>query len=296
MDRKILLKKDMKEKQELVNIILDRFLPRKDEYPKEIHKAIRYSVFAGGKRLRPYLTLLAFGMYNEDVEQISPVAGAIEMIHTFSLIHDDLPDIDDDEYRRGKKSCHAMFGEGVALLAGDALLISAFELITLAEIDAALRVQFIRELAQEVGIKGLIAGQMVDIESEGKKVDKKTLNYIHENKTARLINICLRFGAMAGGAPENELKLIEEYGRLIGLVFQIVDDLLDIEGSQEELGKSIGKDAGVSKATFPSVYGIEESRAKAAELTEKARQIIAPLGEKALKLDILAEYLLTRKS
>lgn len=296
MDRKILLKKDMKEKQELVNIILDRFLPRKDEYPKEIHKAIRYSVFAGGKRLRPYLTLLAFGMYNEDVELITPVAAAIEMIHTFSLIHDDLPDIDDDEYRRGKKSCHAMFGEGVALLAGDALLISAFELITLAEIDAALRVQFIRELAQEVGIKGLIAGQMVDIESEGKKVDKKTLNYIHENKTARLINICLRFGAMAGGAPDNELKLIEEYGKLIGLVFQIVDDLLDIEGSQEELGKSIGKDAGVSKATFPSVYGIEESRAKAAELTDKARQIIAPLGEKALKLDILAEYLLTRKS
>lgn len=296
MDRKILLKKDMKEKQELVNIILDRFLPRKDEYPKEIHKAIRYSVFAGGKRLRPYLTLLAFGMYSEDVEPITPVAAAIEMIHTFSLIHDDLPDIDDDEYRRGKKSCHAMFGEGVALLAGDALLISAFELITLAEIDASLRVQFIRELAQEVGIKGLIAGQMVDIESEGKKVDKKTLNYIHENKTARLINICLRFGALAGGAPENELKLIEEYGRLIGLVFQIVDDLLDIEGSQEELGKSIGKDAGVSKATFPSVYGIEESRAKAAELTEKARQIIAPLGEKALKLDILAEYLLTRKS
>ncbi len=286
----------MKEKQELVNIILDRFLPRKDEYPKEIHKAIRYSVFAGGKRLRPYLTLLAFGMYSEDVEPITPVAAAIEMIHTFSLIHDDLPDIDDDEYRRGKKSCHAMFGEGVALLAGDALLISAFELITLAEIDASLRVQFIRELAQEVGIKGLIAGQMVDIESEGKKVDKKTLNYIHENKTARLINICLRFGALAGGAPENELKLIEEYGRLIGLVFQIVDDLLDIEGSQEELGKSIGKDAGVSKATFPSVYGIEESRAKAAELTEKARQIIAPLGEKALKLDILAEYLLTRKS
>ncbi len=286
----------MKEKQELVNIILDRFLPRKDEYPKEIHKAIRYSVFAGGKRLRPYLTMLAFGMYNEDVEIITPVAAAIEMIHTFSLIHDDLPDIDDDEYRRGKKSCHAVFGEGVALLAGDALLISAFELITLAEIDATLRVQFIRELAHEVGIKGLIAGQMVDIESEGKKVDKKTLNYIHENKTARLINLCLRFGAIAGGAPEAELKLIEDYGKLIGLVFQIVDDLLDIEGSQEELGKSIGKDAGVDKATFPSVYGIEESRNKAAELTEKARLIIAPLGNKALKLDILAEHLLTRKS
>lgn len=286
----------MKEKQELVNIILDRFLPRKDEYPKEIHKAIRYSVFAGGKRLRPYLTMLAFQMYNEDVELVTPVAAAIEMIHTFSLIHDDLPDIDDDEYRRGKKSCHAVFGEGVALLAGDALLISAFELVTMAEIDAALRVQFVRELAREVGVKGLITGQMVDIESEGKKVDKKTLNYIHENKTARLINLSLRFGAIAGGAPADELALIEEYGNLIGLVFQIVDDLLDIEGSQEELGKSIGKDANVEKATFPAVYGIEESRLKAAELTEKARQVISPLGKKALKLDILAEYLLTRKS
>ncbi len=296
MDRKVLLKKDMKEKQELVNIILDRFLPRKDEYPKEIHKAIRYSVFAGGKRLRPYLTLLAYGMYQPVVEPITPVAAALEMIHTYSLIHDDLPDIDDDEYRRGKKSCHAVFGEGVALLAGDALLISAFELVTLAEIEPKLRVQFIRELAKAAGLKGLIAGQMVDIMSEGKKVDKSTLNYIHENKTGALINLALRFGAMAGGAPEKELAMIEEYGRLIGLVFQIVDDLLDVEGTQQELGKSIGKDANVQKATFPSVYGIAESRAKAAELTEKARLVIAPLGDKAILLDTLAESLLIRKS
>jgi len=296
MDRKVLLKKDMKEKQELVNIILDRLLPRKDEYPKEIHKAIRYSVFAGGKRLRPYLTLLAYGMYQPAVEPITPVAAALEMIHTYSLIHDDLPDIDDDEYRRGKKSCHAVFGDGVALLAGDALLISAFELVTLAEIEPKLRVQFIRELANAAGLKGLIAGQMVDINSEGKKVDKSTLNFIHENKTGALINLALRFGALAGGAPEKELAMIEEYGRLIGLVFQIVDDLLDVEGTQQELGKSIGKDASVQKATFPSVYGIAESRAKAAELTEKARLVIAPLGEKAILLDTLAESLLSRKS
>ncbi len=296
MDRKVLLKKDMKEKQELVNIILDRFLPRKDEYPKEIHKAIRYSVFAGGKRLRPYLTLLAYGMYQPVVEPITPVAAALEMIHTYSLIHDDLPDIDDDDYRRGKKSCHAVFGDGVALLAGDALLISAFELVTLAEIEPKLRVQFIRELAKAAGLKGLIAGQMVDIMSEGQKVDKSTLNYIHENKTGALINLALRFGAMAGGAPEKELAMIEEYGRLIGLVFQIVDDLLDVEGTQQELGKSIGKDANVQKATFPSVYGIAESRAKAAELTEKARLVIAPLGDKAILLDTLAESLLIRKS
>ncbi|MDD3606120.1 MAG: polyprenyl synthetase family protein [Candidatus Cloacimonas acidaminovorans] len=295
MDRKILLKKDMKEKQELVNIILDRFLPRKDEYPKDLHKAMRYSVFAGGKRLRPYLTMTAFEMFNSNIELITPVAAGIEMIHTYSLIHDDLPDIDNDDFRRGKKSCHTIFGEGVALLAGDALLLSAFELVTLAELDAKLRVQFVHELAKEVGIKGLIAGQMVDIESEGKKVDKKTLHYIHENKTARLINLSLRFGALAGEAKEEELKILDEYGKLIGLVFQIVDDLLDIEGTQEELGKTIGKDAESAKATFPAVYGIAESHKKAEELTEKAREILAPLGEKALKLDILAEYLLGRK-
>ena len=295
MDRKILLKKDMKEKQELVNIILDRFLPRKDEYPKDLHKAMRYSVFAGGKRSRPYLTMTAFEMFNSNIELITPVAAGIEMIHTYSLIHDDLPDIDNDDFRRGKKSCHTVFGEGVALLAGDALLLSAFELITLAELDAKLRVQFVHELAKEVGIKGLIAGQMVDIESEGKKLDKKTLHYIHENKTARLINLSLRFGALAGEAKEEELKILDEYGKLIGLVFQIVDDLLDIEGTQEETGKTPGRDAENAKATFPAVYGIAESHKKAEELTEKAREILAPLGEKALKLDILAEYLLGRK-
>jgi len=296
VDRKLLLKKDMKEKQELVNIILDRFLPRKDEYPKEIHKALRYSMFAGGKRLRPYLCMLAYQLFKDDVETITPVAAALEMIHTFTLIHDDLPDIDNDEYRRGKKSCHAVFGDGVALLAGDALLISAFELVTMTEIDPAIRVQIVRELAQGVGGNGLIAGQMVDIESEGKKVDKKTLNYIHTNKTAKLINMSLRFGALAGGAGTGELAMLEEYGNNVGMVFQIVDDLLDIEGTKEELGKSIGKDQEQQKATFPAVYGIAESHAKAVELTAKARQVIAPLGDKALLLDCLAEYLLSRKS
>jgi len=296
MDRKVLLKKDMKEKQELVNIILDRYLPRKDEYPKNLHKAIRYSVFAGGKRLRPYLTMLAYQIFAGNPEPITPVAAAIEMIHTFSLIHDDLPDIDNDDYRRGKKSCHALFGEGEALLAGDSLLVSAFELITYAEISAELRVRFIRELARECGISGLIAGQMVDIQSEGKKVSKKTLQYIHENKTAKLINICLRFGALAGGVPPEELAAIEEYGNCLGMVFQIVDDLLDIEGDPEELGKSVGKDVEVEKATFPSVWGVEESRRQARELTEKAKQAIVKLGEKAMLLDVLADYMLTRKS
>ncbi len=181
------------------------------------------------------------------------------------------------------------------MLAGDALLLSAFELVTLAELEAKLKVQFVHDLAKEAGIKGLIAGQMVDIESESKKVDKKTLNYIHENKTARLINLSLRFGALAGEAKEEELKILDEYGKLIGLVFQIVDDLLDIEGTQEDMGKTLGKDVASAKATFPAVYGIAESHKKAEDLTSQARAILAPLGEKALKLDILAEYLLGRK-
>lgn len=296
MDRKVRLKKDMKEKQELVNIILDRYLPRKDEYPKNIHKALRYSVFAGGKRLRPYLTMSTYQIYKKNVEPVTPVAAAIEMLHTFSLIHDDLPDIDNDDYRRGKKSCHVLFGEGEALLAGDALLVSAFELITLAELKAEHRLQFVREMAEECGIKGLIAGQMVDIESEGKKVDAKKINFIHENKTARLIKLCVRFGAIAGGAPDKELKALETYGSKIGLAYQIVDDLLDIEGNAEELGKTTGKDANVKKATYPSVYGIAESKHQAQELISQARSSISGLGDKALMLDILAEYLLTRKS
>jgi geranylgeranyl diphosphate synthase type II len=296
MDLKVMLKKDMKEKQELVNIILDRYLPRKDEYPKSLHKAMRYSLFAGGKRLRPYLTMLTYQMYKKDPEDITPVAAAIEMIHTYTLIHDDLPDIDDDDYRRGKKSCHVLFGEGEALLAGDALLVNAFELITYANISPELKVRFVRELAHACGISGTIAGQMVDIESEGKKVSKKTLAYIHENKTAKLINICLRFGALAAGAPAKEVAALEEYGNHLGLVFQIVDDLLDIEGNPTTLGKSTGKDAEAGKATFPAVWGVEESRAQAVELTQKAKDSLAPLGEKAALLKELADSMLNRKS
>ncbi len=296
MDSRVLFKRDMKEKQEQVNIILDRFLPRKDEYPKEIHKAIRYSVFAGGKRLRPYLTMITYQLFKKDVESVTPVAAALEMIHTFTLIHDDLPDIDDDDYRRGKESCHKVFGEGIALLAGDALLISAFELITYAEIDPAIRVQMIRELAREIGVRGLITGQMLDIESEGKKVDKKTLNIIHENKTAKLIKLSIRFGALAAGASELELKVLDDFGSKIGHAFQIIDDLLDIEGDADELGKSIGKDAEHSKATYPALYGIEESRRQAETLIEQAKAGIRKFGERATLFIELADYLLKRKS
>jgi len=294
MDNRVLFKRDMKEKQELVNIILDRFLPRKDEYPKEIHKAVRYSLFAGGKRLRPYLTMLAWQLYKEEPDPITYVAAAIEMLHTYTLIHDDLPDIDNDEYRRGKKSCHAIFGDEVALLAGDALLISAFELITWAPLPEDIKKALVLDMAVESGVRGLIAGQMLDIASEGKKPDKKTLEFIHKNKTARLINMSLRFGAKAAGAKANDLKVLEEFGNSIGMAFQIVDDLLDIEGSQDELGKTIGKDKEKEKMTFPAFYGIEQSRQMAEDYKQSAKQALTYFGGKALFLEMLADFIVDR--
>jgi len=296
MDNRVLFKRDLKEKQELVNIILDRFLPRKDEYPKDIHKAIRYSLFAGGKRMRPYLTMLAWQLFQEDPEPITYVAAAVEMLHTYTLIHDDLPDIDNDEYRRGKKSCHAIFGEEVALLAGDALLIAAFELITWAPLPEKMKTELIREMAIECGAQGLIAGQALDILSEGKKPDKKMLEFIHQNKTARLINLALRFGGRAAGAKQSDLKALEEFGTKIGMAFQIVDDLLDIEGDPEELGKSVGKDEDSGKMTFPSVYGIEKSRLMAEEYKQEAKQALSRFGGKALFLEMLADYITSRNN
>ena len=296
MDNRVLFKRDLKEKQELVNIILDRFLPRKDEYPKEIHKAVRYSLFAGGKRMRPYLTMLSWQLFQENPEPITYVAAAIEMMHTYTLIHDDLPDIDNDEYRRGKKSCHAVFGDEVALLAGDALLISAFELITWAPLPEDIKKELVYEMAVECGVRGLIAGQMLDIASEGKKPDKKTLEFIHKNKTARLINMALRFGAKAAGANPDDLKALEEYGNSIGMAFQIVDDLLDIEGDKDELGKSIGKDEETGKMTFPALYGIEKSRQMAEEYKQDAKNALSYFGGKALFLEMLADFIVDRNN
>jgi len=291
---KMLLKKDLKEKRELINITLDRFLPRKDEYPKEIHKAVRHTLFAGGKRLRPYLTISTFLLFSDEVEKIRPVGAAIEMLHTYTLVHDDLPEIDNDEYRRGRKSCHAVYGADLALLAGDALLTYAFEMLGTSELSDDLKIQLITELAQECGDRGLIAGQMMDIEYEGKKVSKEQLRLIHENKTARLIRLAVRFGCYAGDASEADIKRMETFGDKLGLAFQIVDDILDVEGSAKKLGKSVGKDSQEKKATYPAVYGLEESRAMAAKLTQEAIDLLAPYGERADTLRMLAEFVLSR--
>ena len=292
---KMILKKDIKEKRELVNIEIDRFLPRKDEYPKQIHKAIRHTLFAGGKRLRPYLMINAYQLFEDDIRKTLLVAGAIELLHSYTLIHDDLPEIDNDDYRRGKKSCHVVFGSDIALLAGDALLVYAFEAINSTSLDEKLKLKMIRELAIESGSKGIIAGQIVDILSEGKKVDKETLSYIHNNKTARLINLSIRFGCYLANSSLEDQKIMETFGQKLGLAFQIVDDILDIEGDAETLGKSVGKDKKVKKVTFPSVYGLEKSREMAKNLINEAKALLNPYNEKANMLLMLSDFVLTRK-
>ncbi|MCD4817336.1 MAG: polyprenyl synthetase family protein [Candidatus Cloacimonetes bacterium] len=292
---KILLKKDIKEKRELVNIEIDRFLPRKDEYPKLIHKAIRHTLFAGGKRLRPYLLINTYLLFDNKLKDVLIIAAAIEMLHTYTLIHDDLPEIDNDEYRRGRKTCHVVYGSSIALLAGDALLVYAFELMAESELDESLKKKLIKELAQEAGYTGLIAGQMIDIESESKKVSAKTLEYIHKNKTGRLIKLPIRFACYLADVPGKKRENLELFGEKLGLAFQIVDDILDIEGNEQTLGKSIGKDNKVHKATFPSVYGLEKSKAMAEKLIKEAKSLLEPYKEKAYLLNMLADFILTRK-
>jgi len=294
-NKKMLLKKDIKEKRELVNIEIDRYLPRKDEYPKQIHKAIRHTLFAGGKRLRPYLLINTYRLFKDDLSKVLKLAGALEMLHTYTLIHDDLPEIDDDNYRRGKKACHTVFGSDIALLAGDSLLVYAFEMIADSDLDDKIKLKTIKELSQEMGDNGLIAGQIVDIMSEGQKPSKKTLEYIHYNKTARLINVAIRFGCYIGKASKEDLAHMKKFGEKIGLAFQIVDDILDVEGNKQTLGKTIGKDKKVQKMTFPAVYGLEKSKQMAQKMIDDAKKLLEPYGDKAEILLMLCDFILTRK-
>lgn len=291
----LLLKKDMKEKRELVNIEIDRFLPRKDEYPKQIHKAIRHTLFAGGKRLRPYLLINTFQLFNSDLHNAIIAAAAIEMLHTYTLIHDDLPEIDNDEYRRGRKTCHVIYGADIALLAGDALLVYAFEALTDSDIDETLLLKMIAEMAEETGYKGLIAGQIADIENENKKVTPKTLEFIHHNKTARLICLSIRFACYLAEVSNEHQERLEKFAAKLGLAFQIVDDILDEEGNLQTLGKSIGKDKDKKKATYPSVYGLEKSKKMAEKLIIEAKELLEPYGEKAETLQLLADYIISRQ-
>ena len=284
--------------RKLIETALKRSVPAASIRPPTLHQAMRYSLLAGGKRLRPILTLAAAEACGvKSLSNILPAACAVELIHTYSLIHDDLPCMDDDDLRRGHPTSHKVFGEGIAVLAGDALLTQSFGL--LAEIKATKRYPLsllLKETATAAGSLQLIAGQVADLEAEGRKLSLADVRFIHERKTAAMIVLSLRLGAMAADATFRQLKAVTEFGRALGLAFQILDDILDMTQSSEQLGKSAGKDLAAAKATYPAVIGIEASRKEAARLTRKAHASLIPMGSGSGRLIQIAEHLLGRTS
>jgi geranylgeranyl diphosphate synthase, type II len=290
------LKAYLSARQKEVDRALDGFLPKASARPATIHRAMRYSLFAGGKRLRPILCLAAAEACGGLTKSALPLACALECIHTYSLIHDDLPSMDNDDFRRGRATCHKVFGDGIAVLAGDALLTIAFEIAAEAEAWPRYDLRAIfRELSVTAGSRRLIAGQVADLEGEGKRINRRQLRYIHENKTAALLSTSVRLGAMSANATPPQLGAISDFGRALGLAFQVIDDILDVTQTSEKLGKSAGKDAAAHKATYPSVLGLEKSRAEAGRLTRQAHAALRPLGKKAETLRALANYLLERE-
>lgn len=277
---------------------LEQILPPADEFPPSIHQAMRHSVFAGGKRLRPALCLESGRLFGGSDGTLLRAGCALELIHTYSLIHDDLPALDNDDLRRGKPTCHRIFGEATAILAGDALLTLAFETLSesgpLAE-DRKLRV--IHELARAIGTRGgMVGGQVVDLETTRDTAQAETLQYIHSAKTGAFIRMAVRAGALYAGAPEEDLKRVTSYGEKIGLAFQIADDLLDVLGSSESLGKTAGKDGQQQKATYPALHGVEESQRIAARLVREACEVLEPYGGRSQRLQEIARFLIERKS
>lgn len=264
-------------------------LPAETEVPHVLHQAMRYSMFAGGKRLRPALAYAAFKAFGGQGDSIDLAMSALEMLHTFSLIHDDLPCMDDDDFRRGKPTCHKQFGEATAVLAGDALCIHAFELLARTGNAKAIEV-----LARSLGTSGMIGGQIIDIESEGKQVDLGTVDYIHYHKTAALIEASLVIGAILAGANPVDVQIVEEFGHSIGLAFQVVDDILDIESTTEQLGKDAGSDIENGKATYPSILGLQASKDKALELYEKSLGTLDRLSCDTAMLRNIAAFIITR--
>jgi geranylgeranyl diphosphate synthase type II len=290
------LKRYLIARQKEVDRALGRFLPKESTQPATIHKAMRYSLFAGGKRLRPILCLAAAEACGGKVSMALPLACAIECIHTYSLVHDDLPSMDNDDLRRGRPTCHKVFGDGIAILAGDALLTIAFEIA--AQTGGTKRYdlrEIFREIAVAAGSRKLIAGQVADLEAEGRRINRKQLRYIHENKTAALLTTSVRLGAMAANASARQLAAITAFGGALGLAFQVIDDILDVTQTSEKLGKSAGKDVAAKKATYPAVIGLDKSRAEARRLTTEAHRALKSLGESATVLRALADYLLQRE-
>ena len=280
-----------------VDAALKELLPPEDTTPPSIHRAMRYSVFAGGKRIRPVLCLETARMFTDDPDGAIQVGCAIEFIHTYSLIHDDLPALDNDDLRRGKPTNHKVFGEAIAILAGDALLTLAFQTLASATVDPQRRLKIVGVVARAAGTdRGMIGGQVADIEAEHKPVDSAGLEYIHRSKTAALIRASVVAGALAGGAEQPDITRLIGFGENIGWAFQVVDDLLDVEESSASLGKTAGKDQAQQKATYPALYGLDKSRVIAADLEARALAELDGYGERAARLRQVGEFLVARRS
>jgi len=292
-----MLKPVLEQGREAADAALERLLPAATQHPTSIHQAMRHSVFAGGKRLRPILCMEAGRMVAGALPAgIEDVGAALEMLHTYSLIHDDLPALDNDDLRRGRPTCHKAFGEAIAILAGDALQTQAFEVLAQIACPAGARVAIIGEIAHAIGtIDGMIGGQVVDLEAEHQKPDLATLEYIHRSKTAALITASVVSGGMYAGASQAQIAHLRAHGQAIGLAFQIVDDVLDLTQTSEQLGKTAGKDSAAEKTTYPALFGIEESIRKADALVDQACAELDDFGPGAATLKNLARFLVERK-
>ncbi len=286
------------EQVQAVDRALDRWVPKPTIEPASIHNAMRYSLFAGGKRVRPILALSAARAVSDSPEGIEHAAATLELIHTYSLIHDDLPALDNDDLRRGRPTCHKVFGEAMAILAGDALLTLAFEVLSrLQDVAAEQKIRMIEELSRAAGtVGGMIGGQVNDIEGERKRPTALLLESIHKQKTGALLRASVRIGGIYAGATDRELTALSEYGEHIGLAFQIVDDVLDVEESSEALGKTAGKDQAQQKVTFPAVYGLEKSRDMAEKERRSAHVALRAFDDRADRLRQLADFIVQRKA
>jgi geranylgeranyl diphosphate synthase, type II len=292
------IKAYLSRKKSIIDSALDKLVPPAGTYPASVHEAMRYSLFVGGKRVRPILAIAAAEALGANTSGLLPIAGTLELIHTYSLIHDDLPAMDDDDLRRGRPTCHKVYGEAIAILAGDGLLNRAFEILSdprrLTAMSANTLLAVIREISTASGVFGMVGGQVVDMESEGKEVDFPTLEYIHTHKTGALIRASMRTGALYAKAGARQFTALTRYGEMVGLAFQIADDILDITGKREEIGKDVGSDLKKGKKTFPGFYGLEESRRRAVEVADRAVSSLKGFDRKADPLRELAKYIVNR--
>jgi geranylgeranyl diphosphate synthase type II len=294
----VMLGEILEQGRKIVDAALERLLPSATMRPTSIHQAMRHSVFAGGKRLRPILCMEAGRMVAGSLPSgIEELGASLEMLHTYSLIHDDLPALDNDDLRRGRPTCHKVYGEAIAILAGDALQTQAYEVLARLQCSAHSRVRIIEEIARGTGtINGMIGGQVVDLEAEHNKPDLETVEYIHRAKTAALITASIVSGGLYAGADDAEVGKLSEFGQSIGLAFQIVDDVLDVTQTSEQLGKTAGKDSEAEKATYPALFGVDESLARADALVESAMATLNDFGARAETLNSLARFLVQRKN